>query len=982
MRYNRTLMNWRHRRAHGASELEILESRRHLAAVAFGAPVTTNIITSLFNSSATAVGDLNNDGIPDLVVGNQDGSGQVLLGTNGGQFTPGPLIGPGAQVVAVADFNNDGNLDVATGLGVLPGNGDGTLGLTPPANAYTLPLNTVALDAADVNGDGNVDLIAVTLTQSSQNSAGSNLPQTLGVSVLLGNGNGSFKAPISTTLGTAAGLGQSFSSIALDDFNGDGKLDVLSAFGVSIGKGDGTFAAPIPFPQAPASTGSSGSTGSGASTGAPAALPSYWAMTVADFNGDGNLDVALLPPAGSPAGQVDVLLGKGDGSFGFGTPISLGASATITALGNADLNGDGQTDLIVGQTSSDGNTSFVDVLIGNGDGTFGPAASFALQGVPVGLSAADFNADGNLDLLAIQAATGSSLTQGILPATSVSVLLNSQTLSLTPTVALGTSAPRVVSGMSATFSAVVQPPAPSPVAPGTIPISANSPVPTGRITFMQGATTLGSVTLKNDRAKLTAAVTGVGTQQITAVYSGDVNYSSVTSAPINETVLLTSNTAPLLVPALSSVTAPALFVPRDAGSVTVTVTNGGGAIARGRVSIDLFLSPTQTIGASAIALTSAALQNRFVAIGIGRSTTLTGRFVFSSYPPGVYYLIAQVTPISGLTTDNLTASQLVNPGKLQAPGMVFGTVGTHQNLSLIVTDPSGNRARLSLSGGGYGSVTQANGLTDVTLTGTTTASKLFITPLRGATYSFDSIADSGALFSITAPRAIVTGSLSIGGSIGSISLAGAGDGGSMPMTLGSGATTSLSLGTVAGVDLNAAAPIRFLAASLWQGGQILAPSIQTIVVKGAFNPDVQTSGPATIQTAILSSIDGGTWAIPGGIAALRISGDLSDASIYAGANVGPDNVLGTIDDRYSVASIGSIFIGGSDTSSLIAAGAAPSPGGPITSGITLIPNASIARILVRGQVSTESRFLASILPPRALLTGAYVLTASDPRFQV
>ena len=185
-----------------APAVEVLEERICLASVGFSAAVTTNLNSSEFFIQSTDVGDVNNDGLPDVVVGRQDGSAQVYLGTATGALTPATLAGPGAQLVALGDFNNDGNLDVATAVGVLPGNGDGTFGSTPQADTYVLPAHTVALYVADLNGDGNQDLIAATFTPPTTSGGA----DTVGVSVMLGNGNGSFKAPVSTVVGSATGL--------------------------------------------------------------------------------------------------------------------------------------------------------------------------------------------------------------------------------------------------------------------------------------------------------------------------------------------------------------------------------------------------------------------------------------------------------------------------------------------------------------------------------------------------------------------------------------------------------------------------------------------------------------------------------------------------------------------------------------------------------------------------------------------------------
>lgn len=965
-------------------QFEVLETRRLLAGVSFAAPVNTNLNTSEYSISSIAEGDVNNDGIPDLVVGHDDGSGQVLLGTSAGLFSPEDLVGPGAQLTTLEEFTDDGNLDLATSVGVLPGNGDGTFGATPQGDTYVLPPNTVELQAVDIAGTGNPDLIAVTLTPSTVTSSNSNSStqtqeDTLAVAVFMGDGTDSFAAPVTTVLGTAANLNDSFANVIFADFNNDGVLDCLSAFGVSLGNVNGGFGAPIPFPVAPSST----STGSGgSSSSATPALPTYWAADADDFNGDGNLDVAMIPPAGSPAGQIENLLGNGDGTFTYGTPINLGSSAVITAFTSADLDNSGNEDLIVGQTNSTYETSSIDVLIGNGDGTFEAPESYSLPGVPISLYTGDFNGDGYLDLLAIQAPAGTAPTQNLLPNATASVLLNTQTTPVNPTITIASSATKVVTGVPVTFSVAVQSPPPAPATAGAVPSNTQLPVPTGSVDFMEGTTSLGIVELKNGRAKLTTTLTGVGTEKITAVYSGDSTYANATSSALNEIVLVTSSDTPMIVPSLGTVTIPTTFLPKDTGSVSITLTNGGGAVARGRLSIDLFLSPTRTLGASAIALTAAALQNRTIALGVGQSTTLTGNFKLGTYTPGAYYLIAEVVPISGLTSADFTATTLLDAQRVQAAGLVFGTVGAHQNLTLTVTDASGNEARLSMTGGGYGNVTDTSGVIDISLVGTTTTSKMVITPIRGD-LQINTLADPGAMASITGTKAIVDGGLTLGGTISSITLAGVGNGGSTKFTLSVGGTVTLSLGTVSGVTLNSTEIVKSLTASSWQGGQIIAPSIQTLTVKGAFDPNVDTHGATgKITTATLGSINGGTWAISGGIGTLHVAGDVSNADIYAGADAGSDNVLGTSDDKYNVASITTVLIGGSDTSSIIAAGAEPVSGGTLATGITLLPKASIGSITVRGTVSDDSRFLAAVLPKRASLARALATTATDPNFQV
>ena len=219
---------------------------------------------------------------------------------------------------------------------------------------------------ADFNGDGYDDIAAIDI------ASGANR-----LMVLLGNGDGTFQAPVITTgIASIRSLG----SLVVADFDGDGKADVAFANSNQIvvlrGKGDGTFQAPVAFPV---------------DTGAVS-------IAVSDFNGDGIPDLAV---ANSGANDVSILLGNGDGTFQ--TAINLGVAASPTSIIAGDFNGDGQNDLAV--TSALG----VALLHGHGDGSFdkpvyvGPAANVVAVG--------EFNGDGMADL-AVGTATGVSVLLG------------------------------------------------------------------------------------------------------------------------------------------------------------------------------------------------------------------------------------------------------------------------------------------------------------------------------------------------------------------------------------------------------------------------------------------------------------------------------------------------------------------------------------------------------------------------------------------
>ncbi len=337
-------------------------------------------------ATGVAAADLNGDGFPDMVAADQAIS--VLLRIPGAGFSPVvnyPLqSGSEAVGVAIADINGDGKKDVVAAsitsgqsgsggtLDVALNNGDGTLGTQ---SSYALGGNpgglngntTAGLAIGDFNGDGKPDVAAG--YQTSVSGPG-------GISVLINQGGGSLAAAVNYEV---AGL-QVFGTIA-GDFNGDDHLDLAAAAGPSnstapgdlailIGKGDGTFQDAF-LTQ----------------VGSPAGTPI--ALAAGDVNNDGNLDIVASYQDANLNDHIVVLLGNGDFTFRQLTPFSTPASGRVVTL--ADLNGDGNLDLVVGDCCGQSESVY---LLGNGDGTFQSAQYFSSGGSVEAVAVTDWNSNG------------------------------------------------------------------------------------------------------------------------------------------------------------------------------------------------------------------------------------------------------------------------------------------------------------------------------------------------------------------------------------------------------------------------------------------------------------------------------------------------------------------------------------------------------------------------------------------------------------
>jgi Big-like domain-containing protein/VCBS repeat protein len=558
--------------------------------------------------------------------------------TGGGQLSAKPTIVPTTQdaspplflpavvyysggndvaSVAVADLNGDGKPDIIVAnacgnssncnyrfgfdgtVAVLLGNGDGTV---QPAASYASGGETpVSVAVADANGDGKPDIIVANKCASGTNCNSGNGS----VGILLGNGDGTFQAAIIYNSGGFMAV-----SLAVADFNGDGRLDLAvahsygadaiccssPALGVLLGNGDGTFQPAVMYvwggqtsiavgdvngdhrpdlvvttpPSNLADSGVEIFLGNGDGSFQPPVVydtgsPFPQSVAIADLNKDGRMDLVVdygVNNAGMDS-LVGILLGNGDGTFQGAVTYDSGVKAAISVT-VSDVDGDVRPDLLLAGYSGLG------VLLGNGDGIFQPALTYGSGGsVATSVVAADVNGDGKPDLV-----TGNVYANNGVDG-AVGVLLNN-------------SGPR--NPTSTTLISSLNPSVYGRVIAFTAHVSSDSDIPTGVVQIFNGSALVGSGTLANGAVSIPVSALPAGANSVTASFLGGVGFAPSKSAALTQSVTKATTSTSLAsslnpVGSSQSLTLSATVTGQYGGAVTGSVTFTAGSLTLGNATL-------------------------------------------------------------------------------------------------------------------------------------------------------------------------------------------------------------------------------------------------------------------------------------------------------------------------------------------------------------------------------------------------------------
>jgi hypothetical protein len=629
----------------------------HPAADAATTPPTFSRTDYPLLGNAVIAVDLNGDARLDLA-----GAGaavRVQLANGDGTFAPAVAytVGPPAQDLVAGDFNGDGRMDViatlndpARSLVLLAGNGDGTL-RAPVYFPNTSGFDSPTLVAADLDNDGRLDVAFG--HQIACFTAPCTVART--ITVMLGNGDGSFQPAREIDIGTET------AKLAVGDFNRDGIKDLVAASSRSrvvilLGAGGGNFQPPTTLTLIP-----DNNLGMDATD-----------VDVADFNRDGFED--LVVAVALNGSRTAILTGNGDGSFRM-PPLLITEPDLLVPQYQAvaDFNGDTFLDLAL--ALANGSNGLIEILNGNGDGSFQPPRRYfappdrSSVGT-VSILAATLNSDGRPDL--VLGVGGASI--------SMAVLLNTTGAAPPPVPA----APSLVSPASG--ATVAQPVTLdwSNVANAasyevqvddsssfTTPLRASATVTVSQATFSSlPATRL----WWRVRARNSAGVAGPFSTARSFTPTTTTAAAALSALTLNPSTVVGGNA----VQGTATLTAAA---PAGGAQVTLTTSNPGAAM----------VPPSVTIAAGA---TSAAFQVTTNAVSASTPVTLTGAYA-SAMRSATLTVNPAAAPPGPAVTLSVSASGRSGERVTSSPAGISVAVGSTGSASF----PSGTVITLSVSNG-------------------------------------------------------------------------------------------------------------------------------------------------------------------------------------------------------------------------------------------------------------------------------------------